>query len=326
VRRSVLLASALTLLPLAACAGEDRSEGSTGGGDPAASSVTIDHVWGSTEVEGTPERVVALGVTDADPVLALGTVPVAAAAYPFFDGSPIGPWAEDLVGSEEPALLESDSDVSVEEIAALQPDLIVAISSGITEQTYDLLSEVAPTLARPAGTAPYTATREQATTMVAAALGQQERGQELVEAADRAFDEATQANPDFDGAVGTVVLPYDDKYGAYTPEDSRGQLMDQLGFELPEGIASRADGTFFVEVSRENLDLVEGDVLLALVDDTTRQGVEDDEVLQGLDVARRGDLIVADDDLRAAVTYNTVLSVPFALDDLTPQLADALAS
>lgn len=38
--------------------------------------VTIEHVFGGTTVPTKPERIVALGVSDADVVLALGQVPL----------------------------------------------------------------------------------------------------------------------------------------------------------------------------------------------------------------------------------------------------------
>ncbi|MGH8967721.1 MAG: iron-siderophore ABC transporter substrate-binding protein, partial [Actinomycetes bacterium] len=71
--------------------------------------VTVEHAFGTTTIERAPERVVALGVTDADPVLALGTTPVAVAGYSFYPETGLGPWAQELVRGPQPVRLASDS-------------------------------------------------------------------------------------------------------------------------------------------------------------------------------------------------------------------------
>lgn len=294
-----------------------------GGGFP----VTVDHIWGSTTVDSKPKTIVALGVTDADPVLALGSVPVALAGFDQYSDTLVGPWASDLLKGGQVEFIEDDAKPNIEEIAALQPDLIVAISAGIDKQTYTLLSELAPTLARPADTAAYTVPFDAATTMIAAALGRKARGRELVEEAKGAMAEAVKDNPSFRGKTATVVLPYEGKYGAYTPGDARGRFLADLGFSLPSELAALDDGSsYFIELSREQLDLADGDALIVLSDDASRDAVTSDPLLKGLEVAKRGAVIITEPDTRGALTYNTVLSIPYALERLVPQLRTALDS
>lgn len=331
VRRSLCTA---VLLATAACGSSGGAETQTAGAPGAAESaqgafpVTIEHVFGATTIEAEPERIVVLGVTDADAVLALGKVPVANTGFVFTaETRGFGPWAAPLVEGEDVTFLESDSEPNVEQVAALAPDLIIGISAGFDEDLYAQLSGIAPVIARPAGTAAYTVSRDDATRTIALALGQVERGEELIAAADDAFAEAVAANPEFEGKTATAALPFDGQYGAFLPGDARGQVLDQLGFVLPAAIAELATGdSFFVPVSQEQVNLLDGDVLILLTDEASQPQVDADPVLAQLPVVTSGGLIQPDLEVRGAMTYNTVLSVPFAIDGLVPLLQDALST
>ena len=289
--------------------------------------VTVPHIWGETTVESEPQRVVVLGVTDADAVLALGVTPVA--IQPFFADytSGVGPWAQDLVAGRDIQVLATGSEENVELIASLRPDLVIAVSSGFDQSIYDQLAQVAPTLVRPHGSRAYAVSREDATRSIAAVLGRADAADALLATANRAFTDASTANPRFSGATGTVVLPYSGMYGAYLPGDARGQVMAQLGFVLPAAVSALDDGSsFFVALSSERLDVLEGGVAVVLVDDATRAAVESDQVLQNLTLTKDGRLVVVDGALRGAMSYNTVLSAPYAVQQLSPLLATALGS
>lgn len=298
-----------------------EAEGSGGAGFP----VSIDHAFGQTKIEAKPETVVALGVTDIDPLLALGTVPVAAAAYTQYSESIVGPWAAEALSGKTVELIENEANPDVERIAALEPDLIVAISSGIDQETYALLDKIAPTVARPGDAAAYAVPRDRATTMIATALGEGAKGQKLIDGANAAIAEAAEKHPEFSGSTAAVVLPYEDKYGVYTTGDARGQFLAQLGFDLPPKLSQLDDGTsYFIDLSREQVDQMEGDALVVLTDVASRKATESDPLLNQLKVAKRGSMIIAADDVRGALTYNSVLSVPYALDQLVPQLSKAV--
>ncbi|MQA33605.1 iron-siderophore ABC transporter substrate-binding protein [Modestobacter roseus] len=331
-RRTTLLAAlavGVTLVPLTACGSEDAAAENAAADGAAAGAfpVTIDHLWGSTTIEEEPERVVVLGVTDSDPVLALGTVPVAVQPYTFYSETGVGPWAEEYLQGQELEVIPSTGEVDVEQVAAYDPDLIVGVSAGFDEAVYEQLSQIAPTLVRPAGTRAYGVPRDDATRMIARALGKEDEAEELIAEADAAVADAVAENPQFQGATATVLLPFSGVYGAYLPADARGQFMTELGFEVPAPILAEDDGeTFYVELSQERLDLADGDVLVVLTDEASRAVVEQDAVLQQLPVVQDGGLVLPDLDVRGAMTYNTVLSAPYAVEELTPLLRDALAA
>lgn len=135
MRRTALVAAMVLLAGCTAQSSDvpDADSGVEGGG---AFPVTIEHEYGSTTIEREPRRVVAIGLTDIDPILALGVVPVGFIDwYGEYDKADIRnglwPWSHDLAGDAE-------------------PDLLIAQYSGMTEQEYELASQIAPTVAQSA--------------------------------------------------------------------------------------------------------------------------------------------------------------------------------
>jgi len=325
VSRRGLLSAATVTLALTACS----TQGSTAAQDPQN---TVDgfpfeyrHVFGTTVVERPATKVAVLGVTDADPLLALGLQPLTNTGFTFYPETGLGPWAANLLTGDL-VKIDSDAEFSVEELAATGPDLILALVSGIDQAMYDQLSEIAPVLARPEGSTEYGADRTASTLAIARAVGKETEGEELAAAADAAFTDAMAAHPEFAGRTGVVALPYEGRYGVFTPGDGRGAFMANLGFTLPAGLADLDTGdSFFIDVSRERLDLLEADVLVLLTDEASREQVDTDTVLAELDVVRRGALVLPSIDVRGAMTYNSVLSVPWGVERLVVDLAAALS-
>src|SRR5690606_19993215 len=93
--------------------------------------VTIDHALGSTTITAPPQRVVTIGWSDQDPVLALGVKPVGTTEW--FDEQPgaIFPWATEAAGGHVPEIVSNAGEINFEKVAALQPDLILALYEGL---------------------------------------------------------------------------------------------------------------------------------------------------------------------------------------------------
>src|SRR5690606_37906800 len=113
--------------------------------------VTFTHAFGETTLTAKPERIVTIGWTTQDAVLALGEVPVAIPEQ-MWGGDEAGvlPWVRDAVtalGKPMPEIINFDTDIPYERLLALDPDLILAPYSGLTQEQYDRLSVIAPTVA-----------------------------------------------------------------------------------------------------------------------------------------------------------------------------------
>lgn len=302
--------------------------GGCGGDDSTASTSTpptrqVAHKYGTTPLAGTPERVVTVGLVDHDAVLALGIVPVALTADDYSDGQPhaVWPWAQDELGDGAPEVL-SAVELDLERIAELRPDLILAVYSGITEDEYRTLSEIAPTVAQPTGHDDYQAPWNVMTSLIGDALGMGEAAAELVAGVQDRFDAARRDHPEFEGLAAVYAGAFGDSYYAETEGSARVGILTSLGFTVPGEIRS---DQFYMDISREQLDLLDHDVLVWEVgDEATRRAVESDPLYQQLGVHRRGhDVFITDPTLAGSMALISVLSLPFAIDGLTELLAAA---
>lgn len=334
-RAAALTATALFCLALTACGGE--AGGTDAASTPADGSdafpVELETEFGTTEVTEEPERVVVLGLIDADPVLALGVTPVAVQQWlPQFDEYGVGPWAEDLIAdaveSGETEVLPNTGIVEydLEQIAALDPDLVVAISANIDQAMFDQLSQLAPVVARPPGSVNFGVSLEDSTLMIGQALGRADRAAELVAETEELYAEAAAGHPEFTGRSAALTRPLDNGWAAWQAADVRVQIMDSLGFVQPEPLAAIDDGAFSTTLSRERLDLLDADVLVVIVPEGFEDAVASDDVLQALDVVQRGDLVELDAaDVGGAMAYNSVLSARTVVDEIVPRLAEVVA-
>lgn len=227
----------------------------------------------------------------------------------------------------DPEVLSS-GELNFERIAALEPDLILGIFSGMTEDEYETLSEIAPTIAQPEGYVDYGVPWREQTRIIGRALGLEERARGVISDVEARFAEARQSHPEFEGATGAVaLLDEGGTYNVYGPEDLRGRFMRALGFELPPEISELAGDEFFAGISEERLDLLDVDALVWIVNSQDAADALRNNPLYGrLDVAKKGrDLFLdVNDPIAGALSFSTVLSLPFALDRLTPMLAAAI--
>jgi len=298
------------------------SEASATASQAAAGTRTIEHKYGSTTIEGIPERIVSVGFTDQDAVLALGVVPVGIRDWYGEQPYAVWPWAQDELGDAKPEVLQGE--INFEQIAALQPDLIVGVSSGMTEEQYTTLSEIAPTLAQSGEYVDYGVPWQEQTRVIGQALGRQAEAEKLVADVEAQFAAARQQHPEWDGASALVAAYFNNEYGAYSAQDVRGRLLASLGFEVPAEINELAGESFYASISRERLDLLDTDALLWIVStEAERQAIENDPLYQQLDVAKQGRAIFLDQQLSGAASFSSVLSLPYLLEELVPQLADA---
>ncbi|MFJ9351608.1 iron-siderophore ABC transporter substrate-binding protein [Streptomyces sp. NPDC101237] len=335
-RLTGLLASVLLLTATAvACGSSDSdsgssSSGSTGSSAPAgAFPVTIAHKFGSTTVTSEPERIVTVGLTDQDAVLALGKVPVGTTEWVGGYKGAIGPWAQDeLGGAAAPTVLkDTGTGPQVEKIAALRPDLILAVYSGLTKAQYESLSKFAPVVAQPKQYNDYGVPWQQQTEEIGQALGKAAEARTLVSGVEARFAAAKKAHPAFAEATAVMATPYEGVF-VYGSEDPRSRLLSDLGFSLPKDLDQAIGDQFGANISKERYDLLDQDVAVWIVPDTTAAvaKLHGDPIYGDLNVVRQGREVFVKEsgDYGNAVSLSTVLSIPYVLDRLVPQLAAAV--
>ncbi|CAN5498937.1 hypothetical protein BH23CHL2_BH23CHL2_27330 [soil metagenome] len=287
--------------------------------------VAIEHKFGETTIESLSERVVAVGLVEQDALLALGAVPVATREWYGEKPGAIFPWAEDELGDADlPVRL--DFELDFERVAALEPDLIVGLYSGLTQEEYDILSEIAPTVAQPEEYVDWGIPWQELTVKVGQILGKQGEAEDLVAGVEQAFADARAEYPQFDGATGVVASPFGlpENYWVYSSQDVRGRIMSLLAFDVPEVFDEMAGEGFGATVSIEQLDLI-GD-LDVLVWVSSEEPLADVTLYQSLPVVQEGRALYYGEDnpVYDAMNFGTVLSLPFAIERLAPDLAAAI--
>lgn len=334
--RRTVLAIAM-VVATAACAGGDDDAGSTsasatapevatGEADPAPR--TLSHRFGETEVEGVPERVVTLGLTDQDYVIALGVAPVGTAEWFGEQPGALYPWAREALGDlPMPEQVLSVYEYDVEAVAALDPDLILASNSGLTEDEYDQLSRIAPTVAQPDEYADFGAPWQEITRRTGAALGRADAAERLVEDLEAELARVVEDNPALDGATGLVTGVIEGEFWIY-PEGPAPNFLRDLGIALPDAAEQVMDdnGRQATSLSREQLSLLESDAIVLGLYGTDEQAVRDIEVFSALDTVQAGGLVALPEMSRAntAMTFGSVLSLPIAIDEMVPRLVAAV--
>lgn len=294
----------------------------------SAQSVTIEHRYGSTTVDGVPERIVTVGLIEQDVLLALGIAPVGTTEWFGSQPGALWPWARarlDELGAPLPEVIGSASGVNLEAVLAQQPDLIIALYSGITAEEYEQLSRIAPTIAQPAGYVDWYVPWHEATRIVAQAVGKPEEGEALIAETEARFAAVQQAHPEFVDATAVVAVPYQGIW-VYGEDDLRGQLLADLGFRLPEDLSVFTEGSFGGNISMERVDLLDVDVIIWL-NFESGQEILDSSVYRNLRVHREGREVFmppSPDPLSAATSFVTPLSIPYLLDGLVPRLAAAI--
>lgn len=339
-RLTGLAAATLALTTLTACSTGPSDEAATEAVEPTsevdadAFPVTIEHALGEATIEEEPTRVVSVGYAEADFPLSLGVVPVGAAkityagnendSSDFFDEA-----LAEVDGAEQPVRLDETDGVPVDKIVRLEPDLVTATASGMTQEEYDQLTEAGiPVVAYPE--APYTTTWQQSLELVGQALGRTELADQVQAETEELFAATAEEYPQLEGASFVFGGPNagdNSSFYVYTPEDNRPRLLAELGMVNTEFVEENSEeGQFLFNVSSERASELDADVFLTYA--ASEEEVED---LASNPLTRQIPAIAdnrwyAAVDLTEAIGFSapSPLSLPSALENYVPNVAAAV--
>lgn len=290
--------------------------------------VTITHKYGTTTIPEKPERVITVGATDIDYVLALGVQPVGTVTNLGESPNGIAPWAQDEAGVAKPVLVNDSlfGELNFEKIAELRPNLIIGIYYTMTVDDYEILSKIAPTVGPshefPSAYPPW----QDYLRITAQGLGRSDQAKEIESDLDARFADARTAHPELAGK--TIVIPFigPTYLGVYTSLNPQVRNLETLGLKVPETIDNlgpEAAG----QLSNEQYELFEADVAYFLLRGGGTDAAEtlaEDPLVSRLRVVTEGRAVFSGRSLmHAAFNTNSPLSLPYVLDELPPRLAAA---
>jgi iron complex transport system substrate-binding protein len=329
---------AVLVLTSAACGDDDggssagEGAGATttpGGSEASAFPVTITHAFGETVIPTEPTRVVTWGWASADAAIALGVVPV---AIPFqdygADDEGVLPWIREALeaeGTPIPTILPDSDEVPIEAIAAAEPDLILAPYSGITDAEYELLAEIAPTVAYPdeAWATPWRETIE----IVGAALGRDTQAGALLADIDAQVAAQAAEHPELEGKSVAMVWDASGTFYVYKPADARVEFTLDLGLVSAGSVDALGtdESTFYFTLSYERLGELTSDILVSYAD--TQEASEaflQADYAQLMPQVQAGTVAkVIGPEFIASVSPPTALSLTWGLDEYVEILSAA---
>ncbi|MET7768731.1 ABC transporter substrate-binding protein [Nocardia sp. NPDC005366] len=297
---------------LAACGSDENS---AGGGE----SITIQHARGETTIDGTPERIVVLGNQWLDTALALGVAPVGYIDNVAVLSKGAPPWQSPIPQSARQ--LNATGNIP-EQVAALEPDLILADTFIADQQRYDDFSEIAPTL--PGLSKEIVSPWQELVTTLGTVLHKQDAATALVAGVDTRITAITQANPGLKGkSFASTWLGGPTQLMVLTdPNDGSGKVFGQLGLAIPKNLTELPASQGRVSLSPERIDELTSDLLLAGYTPGMEEKYRQLPGYADLPSVKKGGVVFLSTQEITAVNQPTVQSIPYILDKLTPALVN----
>lgn len=309
------------------------SPGGQSAGTEATYPITIKHAFGETVIKSKPERVATISWGNQDLPLALGVVPVgiSKANYGVTDNSSLLPWTLEKfkeLGVTAPVLFDDVAGLNFEAVSDVKPDVILAAYSGITQEEYDLLSQIAPVVAYP--TQPWQTFWRDQIVLDATGMGMKEEGEALVDKLEALIAESTSKYPQIAGKTAAFLYftPTDlSKFYVYLPGDPRAAYLMDLGMKVPESVTSLAakSTSFALEISAENADMLKDiDIIITYGNDKLLGSLQADALVGTIPAVKRGSVVVIEDGTPLAASGTpSALSIPATLADYLRIIGEA---
>lgn len=325
--RVLCVLAALVALAAGCGSGEERGGGNTPSANEGGFPASVGHKYGTTTVPSSPRRIVVVGLTEQDTVLALGYKPIATTEWYGDQPYAVWPWAQAALGDSEPTVLHTDDGFEFERIAGLRPDLILGVNSGMNRADYERLSRLAPTIPPGEGSTDYFSPWDQQVELIAAALGKPDEGDALVEGIKDDYAKVAAAHPEFRGKTATFSQNgfYNGLIYVY-PDGLATDFLTMLGFrinpKLTPLVEKRGEQ---VGISEERLDVLDADVIVFATEKPSDvAALEKIPTFDKLAAVSQHRAVYTDATLAGALYFISPLSLPYVLDRLTPQLEAAV--
>lgn len=314
-KKSLLFSLLLTLiLALAACGTSKDKESTDKGSAAKEESYTVEHAMGSTEIKGTPEKIVILTNHGTEALLSMGIKPVGAVQSWTGD-----PWYDHIADQMEGVeVVGTESDINLEAIAALKPDLIIGNKMRQEEQ-YEALSAIAPTVFEETLRGDWKVNFE----LIAKAVNKEAEGQKVLDEYNNRIKDIQEKLGDKINTEVSMVRFMPTDVRIYHLDSFSGVILQEIGLKRPE---SQNVNDFAAKgVTKERIPEMDGDVIFYFTYETgdgEGNKVEEkwinDPLWKNLEAVKAGKAYEVSDTI-----WNTaggVIAANLMLDDLEAKL------
>ncbi|WP_425423371.1 ABC transporter substrate-binding protein [Shimazuella kribbensis] len=303
---SSILVFSILIFAIAGCTPEKSPE--------PASTISIKHAMGTTNVPTAPKRIVVLTSEGTEALLALGIKPVGAVQP--YNGNPWYDHTKDKLQGVK--LLGDESAPNLEAIASLKPDLIIG-NKMRQEKVYAQLSAIAPTVFSEELRGDWSQNFQ----LYAKAINKEAEGKNVLDAYNKHVEQTKQALGDLVNKKVSVVRFMPGQTRIYQLDSFTGVIFKQLGFQRP---ANQNKNEFAIQVAREQIPEMDADILFYFTYDKPtdkggsklEQEFTNDPLWKALNVVQQKHAFKVDD-----VVWNTaggILAANTMLDQLTDMI------
>ncbi|GGH76432.1 iron complex transport system substrate-binding protein [Pullulanibacillus pueri] len=253
-RYLILSAIIVLLLVLSGCGASNKASSASGDTSSnekgSASSYTVKHAMGTTTIKGTPKRVVVLTNEGTEALLSMGVKPVGAVQSWTGD-----PWYDHIKDQMDGVkVVGTESEINLEAIASLHPDLIIG-NKMRQEKQYDKLKAIAPTVFSDELRGDWQINFK----LYAKALNKEEKGKEVLDAFNDKVKNLHDKLGDKINAKISLVRFMAGDTRIYHKDTFAGVILDEIGLKRP---ASQDKDDFAAQnVSKEMIPDMDGDYL-----------------------------------------------------------------
>ncbi|MEV0618856.1 iron-siderophore ABC transporter substrate-binding protein [Nonomuraea sp. NPDC050404] len=334
--RAFSAVAATALLVLTGCGTSDPKPAEPAAATSAASGgafpVTIDSALGQATIPAQPERIVTLGQGSTETAIALGHTPVGIESYEWgSDKTGYLPWVHEAItkaGGTLPKQFTGGENIDVETIVELEPDVILAPWSGITQDQFKILSDIAPTVAYP--DLAWSTNWDQQIEIIAKALGKPDQAATLIANIRKQLADAAATRPKYkDVSFSYIYTSGPGTLGVFMPEEQRVEMVTSLGLKVDPvvGTFEETKGTDSAVIGLESAQkLAKSDLIFTFYSDAkTRKEIEAQKLYADIPAIKRGSVVASNDN--PFVTASSIinpLTVPWVIERYLPLIDEAV--
>lgn len=283
----------------------------------------IENKFGTTVILDQPERVATLDYAGVDNVLALGFQPLTARQWTGPYENQLWPWAQKLA-TVDPVVIGAEIDF--EAVAGTEPDVILALRSGITQADYDKLSLIAPVVAVPPGHTDYDLNWIEQARLAGLALGRSDDAEQQIADIEAQVAQTFASHPEWQGKTFVMMTYWSGSVGLYSGGDSSVKFIETLGLSVHPNVERfSAPDTYYTSISEEVLPELDADVIFwwAPADSPEIGGLAARKTMRAVSEGREI-FLALDSQTNGALAHGSLLSQPEAISRVTAKIEAAI--